>query len=331
MLHAAAQTLAEFDVEERAHMIEERPADAILGVAQREHADLIVVGFAGPRSQRPRTVGQRLDEGCSPRTLRRARCRHPLTDELDSGGGLDVGRPWGAFAVSDALVNVTSSVTSAPNQSGRSKAAIDSSESNSTSARTSPSNSSWKTSISTIRLSSARRWRVLWIRRPPVCSHAAANCSAVRSNSSSVRTAPRPALTVSVLRRGPLRGPSRNVAVDGQISLAERDALIAKFRNLGDEEFALPFIVPDFGGVAGGVWRSSSASSAIPPVGSSGSLAHGAVPIGAHPTNEGGGRLGIDGRPETEGTTAEVVLLETGQVAGVLDVVRCPRSARGRR
>lgn len=47
MLHAAAQTLAEFDVEAEQHMIEERPADAILGVAQREHADLIVVGSRG--------------------------------------------------------------------------------------------------------------------------------------------------------------------------------------------------------------------------------------------------------------------------------------------
>jgi nucleotide-binding universal stress UspA family protein len=48
LLDEAAQVLAEeFGIDAETHLVEERPADAIIGVAQREHADLIVVGSRG--------------------------------------------------------------------------------------------------------------------------------------------------------------------------------------------------------------------------------------------------------------------------------------------
>ncbi len=48
VLHEAARVLeTDFGVEHEEHMVEERPADAIIGVAEREHADLIVVGSRG--------------------------------------------------------------------------------------------------------------------------------------------------------------------------------------------------------------------------------------------------------------------------------------------
>lgn len=47
VLHDAARTLADLGVEAEQHLLEERPADAILHVAEHEHADLIVVGSRG--------------------------------------------------------------------------------------------------------------------------------------------------------------------------------------------------------------------------------------------------------------------------------------------
>lgn len=48
VLHDATQVLGDdFGVEVEKHMVEKRPADAIIGVAEREHADLIVVGSRG--------------------------------------------------------------------------------------------------------------------------------------------------------------------------------------------------------------------------------------------------------------------------------------------
>lgn len=47
VLDDAAQVLAEYGIEAERHMVEERPADAILDIAERKAADLIVVGSRG--------------------------------------------------------------------------------------------------------------------------------------------------------------------------------------------------------------------------------------------------------------------------------------------
>jgi nucleotide-binding universal stress UspA family protein len=47
VLDDAVQVLAEYGIEADRHMMEERPADAILDIAERKGADLIVVGSRG--------------------------------------------------------------------------------------------------------------------------------------------------------------------------------------------------------------------------------------------------------------------------------------------
>jgi nucleotide-binding universal stress UspA family protein len=47
VLDDAVQVLSEYGIEADKHMVEDRPADAILGMAERKGADLIVVGSRG--------------------------------------------------------------------------------------------------------------------------------------------------------------------------------------------------------------------------------------------------------------------------------------------
>ncbi len=47
VLDDAEQILADYGVASEKHMIEERPTDALIDIAEREHADLIVVGSRG--------------------------------------------------------------------------------------------------------------------------------------------------------------------------------------------------------------------------------------------------------------------------------------------
>jgi nucleotide-binding universal stress UspA family protein len=47
VLAEAAKALGERDITCETHMLEDHPADALLAVAEREHADLIVVGTHG--------------------------------------------------------------------------------------------------------------------------------------------------------------------------------------------------------------------------------------------------------------------------------------------
>lgn len=57
VLAAAQQRLAGLGVDVETHLSVEHPADALIGVAEREHADLIVVGSHGRRKGPRRFLG----------------------------------------------------------------------------------------------------------------------------------------------------------------------------------------------------------------------------------------------------------------------------------
>jgi nucleotide-binding universal stress UspA family protein len=57
VLDKAEDTLREYGVAAVKHMIEERPTDALVDVAEREHADLIVVGTRGRAARRRAYLG----------------------------------------------------------------------------------------------------------------------------------------------------------------------------------------------------------------------------------------------------------------------------------